>query len=1003
MAHPIRVFVHRIRAMLILLLLLSFVAQSTAQQNNVVSGPVDLRSEYLVDFWQTEQGLPDNFVTALAQSPDGYLWVGTLSGLARFNGTEFVCFDAANTPELPDSRIVELKLDGPGHLWIRSLGGRFTYWRDGHFRLFPQTNPPAIENVTLRIGPQGDFFWIRNLANSEYRRFNGKDFEAVRGSTNVYHVTGQERDSDGYGWGIENGKLFSLNPKTRGEWPIPGFIARMGWRLMPSRDGGVWFVGGNGIMKFRDGKWENFGPLPILTENFEGFTEDHLGNFWLGVGVGEIWRVSAHGAVSRFKLADTAIAQPGKLIIEDAENNIWIGTGGRGVMRLKPRILKSYDSRNGLASDVIRSVSAGADGKIWLATVNSIDCFDAGRDMARKRHPEIELPWRVYAGRDGELWVGTFGEGLFRFADGRWDRYRAHRGTASPPMLRLLQTKNGEMYVGSHRGLFVLRDGELVKCGPANVTQTLDVRALDEGPNGELYVGLNGGGLLRKSDEQWETFTTNNGLASDHIFALHADADGAVWIGTEGRGLSRLLNGTVFNFSDSIGLPRKIIKIVDDDERRLWFASNRGLYCADRRELAAVAEDRATTAIVAHYDRSDGMGSSECTGDAAKSPDGRLWFSTMYGVTVIDPKSLPRNTRIPPVVIEEILFDDKLVSNGANGEIGIPPGFHRLEIRFSGLSFTTPERVRYRYQLKGYDTEWIDAGNRRVAYYTGIGPGEYRFQVRAANNDGVWNETGATLRVVARPFFWQRRSFQAIVIALLGIAAFALARYWAWLRLRRRLQELERRHALDKERGRISRDLHDSLGADLSQLALWSELALQAKETPALMAQRTADVSKLTREVIQNVEEIVWTVNPKNDSLDKFAAYLCEFSERVINRAGLHFRWEAPDSIPPAPVASDIRHHVFLVTKEALNNIVKHAGATEARVALAIEDGSATITISDDGRGFEIDAAMSNGGNGLSNMRERLGACEGGVTIETAAGLGTTIRLKIPLPKPADK
>ncbi|MGZ5546174.1 MAG: two-component regulator propeller domain-containing protein, partial [Limisphaerales bacterium] len=808
---------------------------------------------------------------------------------------------------------------------------------------------------------------------------------------------------DGFGWGVVDGKLLSLNPKNRGEWPIPNFVPQMGWRVKPSRDGSVWFVGGSGFKKFRGGQWEDYGSLPIVTEVFEGYTEDHLGNFWLGTGVGEIWRVSPNHALARFKLADTTIVQPGKLIIEDAENNLWIGTGGRGVMRLKPRVLKSFDSKSGLTSDIVRSVAAGPDGTVWLVTVNSIDCFDQGSEHARKRHQDIELPWRVYVAPDGVLWAGTFGEGLFRFAKGHWDRYRTPRGTPSPPMLRLLQTKSGEMYVGSHRGLFAVGDLELERRAPPNMAGELDVRALAEGKNGELYVGLNGGGLVKKTGEQWESITTSNALASDHIFALHADRDGALWIGTEGKGLSRLMNGVAFNFPDNLGLPRKIVNIIEDDDRRLWFASNRGLYCVDRSDLTAIAEGGAVAPMVAHYDRSDGMGSSECTGDAAKSADGRLWFSTMDGVTVIDPKLLPRNTRSPPVVIEQIVLDDKHVSNKAESAFTIPKGFHRLEVRFAGLSFTAPERVRYQYKLESYDADWIDAGNRRAAYYTGIEPGSYEFRVRAANNDGVWNGRGTALQIIALPHFWQRRPVQIGAIFLLAGMAVAAARYWTLLRVRQQMAELERRHALDKERGRISRDLHDSLGADLSQLALWSDLALQEKDRPGLMAQRARDLSQLTREVIQNVEEIVWTVNPKNDSLEKFAAYLCEFSERVVTRAGLRFRWEAPVEIPVIPIASDIRHNLFLVTKEALNNLVKHAGASEARVKLALDAGVLEIAISDDGRGCDFEKSALNGGNGLNNMRERIAACGGETTFESQKGEGSSIMFKIPLGKHCDK
>jgi signal transduction histidine kinase len=225
--------------------------------------------------------------------------------------------------------------------------------------------------------------------------------------------------------------------------------------------------------------------------------------------------------------------------------------------------------------------------------------------------------------------------------------------------------------------------------------------------------------------------------------------------------------------------------------------------------------------------------------------------------------------------------------------------------------------------------------------------------------------------------------------------AMTLARYWSSVRLRRRLADLERRHALDRERGRISRDLHDSLGADLSQLALWTELALQEQDRPSAMVERARSVSSLAREVIQNVEEIVWTVNPRNDSLDHFVAYLCEFSERAVTRAGLRFRWEAPDQIPSFPLVSDTRHHLFLATKEALNNIVKHAVASEVRVQISVREDLLEISISDDGRGF--DHSQKSSGNGLKNLGERVAACRGKLVVIAAVERGTTIRMQVPL------
>jgi signal transduction histidine kinase/ligand-binding sensor domain-containing protein len=964
----------------------------------------DLQSEYVVDSWQTEQGLPDNFINKLAQTPDGYLWIATFNGLARFNGAEFVTFDASNTPELADSRITFLKVDGAGGLWIGSETGQLSLWSAGHFRSFNELDGFAAKDLDpVQIDPAGNLVVAHSNEDKNYRRFIQSHFEPVQCDRSFFRLFGNSRDKERYGWGIEKAKLFSTNPNQPQESVVPNLSEGKGWRLTASKSGGMWVIAGR-FQKFNNGVWEDYGPLPKETDAFGGYVEDREGNLWVGTDFGELWRVGTNRITTRFKLTDSTVTEFARYIITDAEGNLWIGTGGNGLLRLKPRVLKTYNSRDGLASDVIRSVTEDRAGNIWLATVNRIDCFDHERPFpAQAHHREIELPWIVYGGRNGELWVGCWGEGLYQFSEKGARQFLAIGKDPAPPNLAVFETRAGDIYLGTARGLFVVEGNSLLRCGPPALPLA-DVRAITEDAHGDLYVGLKGEGLLEKSSIGWTHFTQRNGLPDDQVFALHGDADGAIWVGTIGKGLSRFKDGKFFNFfASNPALPRFINSIVEDDEKHLWFGSNRGIFRASLQKLNEEAEGRGGPAAVTSYSRADGMGSSQCTGGACKAHDGKIWFATMNGVTVVDPHSLPSNKLPPPVVIEQVLIDDKLVSKQSPTVVKVPPGMHRLEIRFAGLSFTAPDRVRFQYRLEGTDQDWVEGGNRRFASYTGIPPGEHRFQVLAANNDGVWNNEGASFAVLSQPYLWQRPSFQVSALLALLVTAVALARYWSSLKLRHRLEELERRHALDNERGRISRDLHDSLGADLSQLALWSELAIQEKDRPAVMAERARDFSSLTREVIQNVEEIVWTVNPRNDSLDRFTAYLCEFAERVAVRAGLRFRWEAPEDIPPLPLASDIRHHLFLVTKEALNNLVKHADASEARLQLSVEDRALTIIISDNGRGFDLLDGGPGAGNGLTNMTERLGACGGTLAIESSNGVGTTIRLRVPLPARFDR
>lgn len=982
---------------------LSWLAGSVVHAEDPGAGIKYLQSEYIVDTWQTEQGLPDDQVNDIEQTPDGYLWIATFNGLARFNGVNFTIFDSANTPELPGSRITNLNLDRNGRLWIRTELGNLTLFVKGRFQTFCQPDGSPLKGISgIKEDRAGEVWFGLSASRTNYLHFVNGALEPESGTRTFTERFGTSPDSQGYGWVMRSNVLISLNPENPVKVQIPGYQPGQGHRLHASRDGGLWVIV-QGFKKFYslEDRWEDYGPLPRNTDLFNGYIEDHQGNLWLGTGIGELWRVDTNRITRRFKLLNSA-PRDFKVVFQDAEENLWLGTWGSGLARIKPRAFKTYDSKDGISSDIVRSVTQDRDGNIWLAGVSQVDWFPPNHSgRAERRGLNVSLPWKVFGSRNGPLWIGTFTRGLFRF-EGESGTWFPFAEAVRPPIDVIFEDAQGEIYAGTPRGLFVVRSDSLERCPPPRAAITMDVNSMAEDSKGRLYLGLGGDGLLRESGAGWECFATKDGLPDNNISAICVDKQDNLWIATHGRGLARFKDGRFFNFSAAqVALPRFVSRLIEDDTGHLWFTSNQGLFRANLAELNAVAEGRNAAAETTHYDRTDGMGSSQCFGSAWKARDGKLWIATMNGLTVVDPHSLPMNARPPPVVIEQALVDDQPVQiaprEGTRPTIKVPPGAHRLEIHYAGLSFTAPSKLRFQYRLQGLDENWVHASGRRVAYYTKIPPGPYRFHVIAANNDNVWNNTGASLAVVVQPYLWQTAWFQIVgALFLIGGAA-GLVRYISLIRLRRRLADLERRHALERERVRISRDLHDNLGADLSQLALWSELAARDTNRPEETAARVRSVSALAREVIQNVEEIVWTVNPRNDSLNSFAAYVCEFSERVISSAGVRFRWEAPDNIPAVPLPSNIRHHLFLVTKEALNNLVKHAAATEARVQLGIEGDAFVVAISDNGRGFDEAAASTNGGNGLANMRARIVDCGGQLTIQSRNGSGTTIRLRVPL------
>ena len=984
------------------------------------ASPIEpLQSEYMVDSWQTEQGLPDNYINAITQTPEGYLWIATFNGLARFNGVEFVVFDAANTPELPSSRIEQLHLDRQGRLWILSEYGHLSQWAEGRFKYFGR------EELHVWCEDSAGQIWASHSWDStNYFHFADGVFKPASSTESLVERVGRVLDIQHCGWSVRSNRLFSVQPGNPVEVVIPDYHLQ-GWRLAPSSDGGLWMIA-NRIQKFRRGNWEDFGVIPKETDQFNDYMEDRHGQLWVGTGEGELWRISTNHVFRRFNLQNSTTMELGRAIFEDAEGNIWLGNGGEGLARLKPRTFKTYDSRDGLASDVVRSVTQDRAGNIWLATVNNVDCFHTSSSGRAEGHKTgIQLPWSVYGARNGAVWIGSYAEGLFRVLGdtGTWFREPGRQNSLGPVMNVLFEDRQGQMYLGTPDGLYGVEKDCLLKHKPPAGLNSLDVRAIAENRSGELYLGANSEGLLRKTANGWKQFTTRDGLPDNHVWALYVDPEDTLWVGTFGGGLTRFKDERFFNFSERVGgsaqgpeLPGIINAILEDDSGRLWLGSNQGLFRAARNELNALAEGRKASIDFTRYDRADGMGCSQCTGDmqpaAWKARDGRLWFATMKGVTVVDPHLLPFNAQPPSVLVEAVLVDDKArpvpwnapaaKSIAEQDTLRIAAGAHRLEFHYAGLSFTAPEKVRFRFRLENFDKDWVNAGTRRVAYYTKVPPGAYHFQVLACNNDNVWNENGASLALLIVPHFWQTSWFQALAAACTAALAFGL--------LKLRLRQLEHRRVLqetfarrliesqENERKRMASELHDSLGQSLLLVKNYAVMAQRETATPEKMREQLREISTTASASIDEVRSIARALRPYQ--LDRFGLTktLEDATDMLAKSASLEIKTEIENVdrlfSPEAQIS------IYRVVQEWLNNVMKHSKASSARLVVRKENGLVRMRMEDDGVGFDYSAVINRSGGetgfGLANLRERVRLLGGSLKIESAPGKGTRLSVDVP-------
>jgi signal transduction histidine kinase len=544
--------------------------------------------------------------------------------------------------------------------------------------------------------------------------------------------------------------------------------------------------------------------------------------------------------------------------------------------------------------------------------------------------------------------------------------------------------------------LFTAADG----LGSTNITALADDAA------GNLWVGTTRGGIYRWRAGAFERVIGSKGAPGDEIAALYVDSEDVLWVGTP-SGLGRWKEGAWTRYTTRDGLLSDSLGyLIGDGIGNLWVASGAGLLRLPVQRLNEFASGTVKSVVCVGYGKPDGLPTRECTFGsqpaAWRGSNDRLWFSTSKGVASLDVKQFRPNTNPPPVMIESVLVDDLAPTQSwTAASLVLQPGDERLEIHYTSLNLGAPDRARFRYRLEGHENNWTEAGDARVVRYSKLPPGQYRFQVTAANEDGVWNEAGAILGVEVLPPpppLWKKWWFIAgCAVLAVGLVAGSV-HYFSTQRLERQLAVMRQQEALERERARIARDIHDQVGASLTQVALLGELVETDKDSPADVQEHAQQISQTARETTRALDEIVWTVNPQNDTLDGLVNYICKNAQDYLAVAGVRYRFEVPAELPAKSVAPDVRHNIFLASKEAVTNVVRHAKASAAWIRLRLEPSFFVLEIEDNGRGLGgLDPEAAQRRNGLKNMRKRMEDVGGSFEMTTGPEGGALVRLVVPL------
>jgi signal transduction histidine kinase/ligand-binding sensor domain-containing protein len=978
--------------------------------------PAAAAPNYFTRTWQVEQGLPQNKVTAVVQARDGYLWVGTYCGLARFDGVRFTVFDDGNTPALHSSRITSLFEATDDTLWIGTESGDVSQYKDGHFAAVPlSANWSGGKIYDISSDEAGDV-WLMNESGELARVRDSRVLTPAAGV--IAKVVALTRSSSGQIWVNREGRVSLLKQgqllpvgfgaTTPGTYPyIQGIAA--------SRDGGLWVACDGSIRKWKDGKWiTDLGVAPWAWNIVATMLETSSGVLTGGTSRDGLWLVFPDSTNAPALHLNRSNGLPSDWVIslrEDREQNWWCGTGA-GLVAIRPNNFEIISPPDRWKGCPVLSVLPTPDGALWVGTEGA-GLYRLKSGSWTNFCPDQGLRnfyvWSLAADSTGRIWAGTWGGGLYAQKGDSFDFALGLENYRLPiPALLFL---GDELWVGTTAGASRYQNGKFETFNEMGGKPFGDVRAIAQDKSGAMWFGTAGGGVICLRDGTFRRFKKSDGLSSDFVECLHIAEDGALWIGTFGGGLDRFKDGKFSIINHEQGLPSSVIGHIESDGcGYFWMSSYGGILRASETDLNCCADGKLAEVSFLSYGINDGLPTLECAEGlqpaGGKTADGQLWFPTAKGLVAVDPGNVKINLLPPPVRIEAMRVDDKKLAAGeVGGPLNVPPGRHRIEFEYTGLSFVAPEKVRFKCRLNNLDTEWADAGAKRVATYNYIPPGNYSFQVTACNNDGVWNETGASLKFEVLPYFWQTTWFHVLG----GLATMLAAGGAVWFdtrrRMRRRLERAERQRDIERERARIARDIHDDLGASLTRIAMLSQSDRGEIQLPESMAKNLGRIFATARELTRAMDEIVWAVNPRHDRLDSLASYLSRFAHEYLAEAEIRCRLDVPLHLPTLPVAAEVRHNLFLAFKEALHNIVKHSAANEVRVELKLEAAQLTLRVADDGRGFDPStpaagrtvAGRLGGGNGLANMQRRLAEISGACEARSELGHGTTVTFTVPL------
>ncbi len=1000
-------------------------------EDNAVGSDFDLaETAGTLRIWHSAEGLPSDSVTAIIQTRDGFLWVGTSSGLVRFDGAKFSEVKLALTATNNLISISALCEDSEGHLWIGTQADGLFQLLHGTVQHFTPANGLLDAGVTSLEADKHGSVWVGT--KSGLNLWTGKEFKSfttLDGLPDKF-ITGVNVARSGTVWittrvgmcRFIDGHIASYALQTESQGRSPEYLG-----AYEDRRGNLWAFGDTYLINLAEGKRFNyFRSSESASVRIWSLCEGRDGRLWIGTSGRGLFCFEDN----RFQpvvFGENRWSYDVRAICEDHEGNLWLGTSGGGLAQLRPQSMHVLRVGQGLPSGAPTALALGAVGKMYVGMQrDGLFVGESGRFERVGGNGGLaaqNFVTSVAVAHNGTVWAGTLGGGLYGLHDEREVHFTTANGLADAAVLAVCLDRQGAVWASTGGGtIHRYADNQLTRFDTQQGLSGTPVTVLIPSATNDLWVGTQSGQILREHLGIFSEVTALKDIEHHPVLALHEGEDGRLWIGSGGGGLTCLNKGEVTHWTVTNGLPSEMIAgVAEDATKHLWLATAAGIYRVNRSDIqAALRNPQLPLACKLISDAKTIPAASATFGGTriVLSPDGELWFATSEGVLNVDTRQSESAPTTFPVYLESAALNGEPPLSLLRGMLWSPAGktnslfetpgdLRSLEFHFTALSFITADELRFRHKLEGFDQDWVNDAAVRTARYGRLPYGHYRFRVAARNADGEWQEAASAFSfVVPTPLY-----FQSWAIFLYGVTAIALVagvvRIVSHRRLRVALARLEQQQSLERERMRIARDMHDEMGSKLTKISFLSEHAQMAAEATGPFADKIQAIAQTSRELLQTMDEIVWVVNPRNDTLENLVTYLSHYAIEYFSNTSVVCELRLAPEIPHYPLSSEVRHNLFLTFEEALNNVLKHSGATGVQVEMTVNAAQFEVKITDNGHGFPAATRSEaggreiskRGGNGLKNMRQRLSDIGGVCEISSQPAAGTTVTVRLPFNK----